>query len=39
MRTFQLIGLAPESFSALFALSDAELLSHHVRRVIATSDC
>ena len=38
MRTFRLCGLAHEPFSALFALSDSELLKRHARRVVATAD-
>jgi Protein of unknown function (DUF1203) len=33
---FQLSGLRPEAFTALFSLSDEELQRHHARRVTAT---
>jgi hypothetical protein len=35
MHAFQLVGLAFEPFSSLFALSDAELLERNARRVFA----
>ena len=35
MKSFQLVGLAIESFSSLFALSDGELLERNARRVFA----
>jgi hypothetical protein len=37
MASFQLIGLSPENFAPLFALSDAELSRIDARRVIADS--
>jgi Protein of unknown function (DUF1203) len=37
MNAFKLIGLPVESFSHLFALSDAELAARDARRVVATS--
>lgn len=35
MNDFQLIGLDPEPFRALFEMSDAELAARHARRVVA----
>jgi Protein of unknown function (DUF1203) len=37
MNSFKLVGLPFEPFSHLFALSDAELAAHNVRRVFATT--
>jgi hypothetical protein len=37
MTAFRLVGLAAESFSPLFALSDAELLERNARRVFAAT--
>jgi Protein of unknown function (DUF1203) len=37
MESFRLVGLPFEPFSHLFALSDAELAAHNVRRVFATT--
>jgi hypothetical protein len=37
MNSFRLTGLSPEPFSRFFALSDAELVAHNVRRVFATT--
>jgi hypothetical protein len=37
MDNFKLVGLAGEDFSALFALSDAELAARNARRVFATT--
>jgi len=36
--TFRITGLAPEQFSALFALTDAQLLERHARRMAAGDD-
>jgi hypothetical protein len=37
MNSFRLMGLSSERFSALFALSDAELAARNARRVFATT--
>jgi hypothetical protein len=37
MSAFRLVGIPFEPFAALFALSDAELLEHNARRVIAST--
>jgi hypothetical protein len=37
MTAFKLVGLPAELFSPLFALSDAQLLEHNARRVIAAA--
>jgi Protein of unknown function (DUF1203) len=37
MNSFQLVGLPMNRFAHLFALSDADLATHHARRVVATT--